>query len=563
MRRSNGGEKGFIMRNAVKKILIIFMVLCCVPVPYSMGAGLSISEGTIILRLDSNRAAVNNLLTVVDENKDVVPFTENDRTLVPLRFISEAFGAEVSWADNTRIITIEINKKKIFFQIDNYTMYNDSVPVELEAPPRIINSKTFVPLRALAEGLYKNVCFESGFIVITDSNVRWEEVPEGDRHAVYDVFLDGSYSDEISEEAVIPPFVPMENSKYFKGNPLSTNSYLLNGSVVLPYNVVKDVAYKKFIENLNSKGIKIKRLEQPLILSQDDVLYTMEVTGNKTITLEEVSDNVADFAMGHRFALVLKKDGSLFARTDMTDTAFVPILIRGIDFDLDKRVIRGRSIKNLTNEVQSIFAGRETCFAIKKDGTLWAWGSNLKGKLGDGTEIDKTADEPVEIKGIPEPQFIASATNHTLCIDKEGNLWGWGLNDKSELTSEFFKTTLKPKRFTGISDVKYVATASDYTMVVKKDGTVWVAGDNDRGKLGVPDIRRALTFTQVPGLADIVYAKANDHYYPVGNSMVVNKSGEVFAWGTAVPTVTAVYTGIQNIKITKLDVLLDVSAALE
>ena len=558
------------MKNAMKKILVVIFIFSMVLIPFggfsALAAEVPMSAGTIILKLDYNRVAMNGGLAYIDDDRTVVPFVESDRTLVPLRFVSEAFGGEVSWNGETRVINIEINKRKIFCQIDNYTMYIDSVPQQIDAPPRIYNGKTFIPLRALAECLYKNVCFESGWIAITDSSVKWEDMRAEDRHAVYDSILDGSFGDDISET---PIEVPSVYDSYFKGNPVSTNAYLQNGRVVIPNNIVKDAAYKKFNELLLEKGIKVKRLEQPLILSESDILYSMEITGSKGIKLVEISDNVADFAMGQRFALVLKKDGSLFARTDiesgeayMTTSDFIPTTLSAIDFDIDKRVIRGRSIKNLAKEVKAIFAGRETCFAIKKDGTLWAWGSNLKGKLGDGTEIDKTADEPVEIKGIPEPQFIASATNHTLCIDKDGYLWGWGLNAESELTSEFPALTKTPRRFNGINNVKYVATASDYTIVLKNDGTVWVAGDNDRGKLGVAGIRRATTFTQVQGLSDIVYVKANDHHFLTGNSSAVNKSGELFTWGSALPTISANYSGIDTVKITKTGVMLDVSAAL-
>ena len=561
--------KGVKMKNTFKKTMLLIMVFILFCTFFCIGAdtdltGLPEMQGTLILKLNFSQAVVDNSLVGIDADIAVVPFTENDRTLVPLRFVSEAFFGEVEWIEATQTITIEIGETVLFFQIDNNTMYNGDVAIQLDAPPRIYNSRTLVPLRALAEALGKNVSFEDGWIVITGNKVNWENLASSQRYAIYNSIMDGTFVDVGGDSSsgsgsfVVPP---NSINDYFKGNPLSENAYLLNGTVVFPSDIIGASASKKFNDELKAKKIKLKRIQMPLVLSEDDTLYALGVSDKKTVTMTMVAENIADFDMGQRFAIILRKDGIPYTKTGYKLNQFIPKSINILKFDVDIKDLHGRTLRDLRGQVKSVYAGRECCFIIKNDGTLWAWGSNLKGKLGDGTQTDRP--DPVEIKGIPDPQFIVSAINHTLCIDKDGYLWGWGENAEYELTNEFGKITTTPKRFTGISDVKYVATAADYTIAVKKDGTVWVAGDNDRGKLGVHTIRRALEWTQIPELKDAVYSNANDYHYCNGNGSVVTRTGDMYCWGTALPTKSSIYSKLNDIKPIKLGTNLDVSKVLD
>ena len=84
---------------------------------------------------------------------DVPPMLENDRTLVPMRAIFEALGAEVSWYPEDRTIVAVRGGTTVFMQVDDWYMAVNDEWIALDAPPRIVNDRTLIPLRAVAEAL--------------------------------------------------------------------------------------------------------------------------------------------------------------------------------------------------------------------------------------------------------------------------------------------------------------------------------------------------------------------------------------------------------------------------
>jgi hypothetical protein len=88
---------------------------------------------------------------------DAEPFIMNDRTMVPVRAIAESFGAEVKWLDKTQTVEIELEGIFISMQIGNkVAMVGNKVNI-LDAPPVIRKDRTFVPIRFIAEGFGSKV----------------------------------------------------------------------------------------------------------------------------------------------------------------------------------------------------------------------------------------------------------------------------------------------------------------------------------------------------------------------------------------------------------------------
>ena len=88
---------------------------------------------------------------------EVDPVTENDRTLVPLRAIFEAMGAEVSWDDASQTAKVAADGITIQVVIDDVVMKKNGEDVILDVPARLINDRTMVPVRAISEGIGADV----------------------------------------------------------------------------------------------------------------------------------------------------------------------------------------------------------------------------------------------------------------------------------------------------------------------------------------------------------------------------------------------------------------------
>ena len=80
-------------------------------------------------------------------NFDEDPIIEDGRTIVPVRSIFESINASVMWFEDTQTVLINSSDTEILLQIDNKNAYVNNTRVELEVPARIINGRTFVPIR--------------------------------------------------------------------------------------------------------------------------------------------------------------------------------------------------------------------------------------------------------------------------------------------------------------------------------------------------------------------------------------------------------------------------------
>lgn len=134
--------------------------------------------GTIVLQIDNYAVSLNGMLKWVDkDNKNVVPYIENDRTMVPLRFISEAFGAEVTWDAETETVGIALDNAEITMQINNQTYTLNGEAAEMDVAPVIRESRTMVPLRFVSEALNKSVYWNgtTRVVVIAPIDKPWDD----------------------------------------------------------------------------------------------------------------------------------------------------------------------------------------------------------------------------------------------------------------------------------------------------------------------------------------------------------------------------------------------------
>ena len=116
--------------------------------------------------------------------------------------------------------------------------------------------------------------------------------------------------------------------------------------------------------------------------------------------------------------------------------------------------------------------------AVKKDGTVWAWGDNYFGQLGDGTT--QRRDTPVKVSGLAGVAAVAAGSGHSLAVKKDGTVWAWGSNVSGELGDGTTQNRRTPVPVSGLTDVVAVAAGYHHSLALKSDGSVWMWGYNER-----------------------------------------------------------------------------------
>ena len=121
------------------------------------------------LYVGSNKAFVNDVEQQIDtENPNVKVFVENDRSYVPVRFISENYDGQVEWIQETQTVNISFADRKISLTIGMPEIIINGEKKALDVAPIIREGRTFLPLRACTEAIGKEVFYSKGLILISD-----------------------------------------------------------------------------------------------------------------------------------------------------------------------------------------------------------------------------------------------------------------------------------------------------------------------------------------------------------------------------------------------------------
>lgn len=178
----------------------------------------------------------------------------------------------------------------------------------------------------------------------------------------------------------------------------------------------------------------------------------------------------------------------------------------------------------LTN-IKAISAGGWHSVALKVDGTVWCWGWNGDGQLGDGSNLDKAI--ATQVPNLMNIKQIAAGTYHTLALKQDGTVWAWGDNLYGQLGDGTTTDRNSPVQVQGLTDVIHIAAGRFYSLAVKSDGTVWTWGQNLYGQLGDGTTTDRNMPVQVQNLTDATTIAACGAFH----SIVVKKNGTVWAWG--------------------------------
>lgn len=192
------------------------------------------------------------------------------------------------------------------------------------------------------------------------------------------------------------------------------------------------------------------------------------------------------------------------------------------------------STNNTTAPVQSITltdviaisAGGWHSVALKSDSTVWTWGWNTDGQLGDGTTTDRTIAG--QVPGLTGIVAIAAGTYHVLALKADGTVWAWGDNVSGQIGNGTVTTDVKtPVQVSGLTDVVMIKTGRFFSLAVKTDGTVWTWGENLYGQLGDGTTTDRHTPVQVTGLTGAVTVATCGAF----ECHVILPDSTVWAWG--------------------------------
>ena len=115
--------------------------------------------------------------------------------------------------------------------------------------------------------------------------------------------------------------------------------------------------------------------------------------------------------------------------------------------------------------------------AVKTDGTLWGWGQNSFGQLGDGGAVSKSS--PVQIGTLTGWSKVYAGASWTMSVKTDGTLWGWGTNNQGQIGVGDFAI----KKFDNNTDWSKLSFGTNHILAIKTNGTLWSWGNNSSGQL--------------------------------------------------------------------------------
>ncbi|KKK61334.1 hypothetical protein LCGC14_3015380, partial [marine sediment metagenome] len=171
-----------------------------------------------------------------------------------------------------------------------------------------------------------------------------------------------------------------------------------------------------------------------------------------------------------------------------------------------------------------------TSAAAATNGTLWSWGKNNVGQVGDGTIVYRSS--PVQVGGLTDWADISTggsnAGTHSFAINTTGELWGWGEANAGRLGDGTTIDKSSPIQIGSLTTWTSSAASNGHSHALQSDGTLWAWGNNFLGRLGTNNAISPSSPVQVGALSDWSVLTSGNHH-----SLVIKTNGELWAFGSA------------------------------
>ncbi|HEY4427788.1 MAG TPA: IPT/TIG domain-containing protein [Solirubrobacteraceae bacterium] len=174
--------------------------------------------------------------------------------------------------------------------------------------------------------------------------------------------------------------------------------------------------------------------------------------------------------------------------------------------------------------VSAVAAGANHSLALLSDGTVWAWGENSSGQLGDGSTTE--SDIPVAVSGLSGVVAIAAGGSESLALLSDGTVEAWGDNSSGQLGDGTTTNREAPVPVSGLSGVTAIAAGGAHSLAVLSDGTAMAWGANGDGRLGDGSTEDSHVPVAVSSLSGVTAISAGE------GSLALVEGGDGLTWGT-------------------------------
>jgi alpha-tubulin suppressor-like RCC1 family protein len=226
--------------------------------------------------------------------------------------------------------------------------------------------------------------------------------------------------------------------------------------------------------------------------------------------------------------------GVVFANVTSPVGSILPVSALVSSATSDPNPVNNSAITSFTvselvpfSEVTALSTQSATVLALRR-GTVWAWGSNSYGQIGDGTRTPRGI--PVQVDDLYPVKAIAAGLSTSYAVKQDGTLWSWGNNPGGELGigTALIADSLVPIKVSGLDSVSAIAAGQTFALALKADGTVWSWGRSSGGALGLgtTTLDPHPSPTKISGLSGIVRIFAGDD-----TAFAIRNDGTVFGWG--------------------------------
>ena len=229
--------------------------------------------------------------------------------------------------------------------------------------------------------------------------------------------------------------------------------------------------------------------------------------------------NITAISAGWNYTIALKNDGTVWALGDNSHCQL------GVDKAITTDRYTPMQVSGLSN-ITAISAGGAFTIALKDDETVWAWGDNYFGQLGVDNALTTDRYTPMQISGLSNITAIDAGYIHSLALENGGTVWAWGDNVHGQLGDGTTTQSYTPVHVSGLTNITEISAGYIHSLALENSGTVLAWGDNSKGQLGDGTITQHYTPVPVSGLTNITAIDAGWLH-----TLALKNDGTVWAWG--------------------------------